>query len=154
MSKSTRMAFICDDKLYYKFYTFEFASGFAISQKRKNINSFHEEIKKDGIVNVLEVSRKNENEIGILLSAFNLMLTIENKKYPVECIYQSSKRFGDVQYNECQYMDPAEAKKYIKEKVENNNLCLTEFRFANKSFSLNPKSMFYDYLYIYSIDII
>lgn len=152
MAQSTRMAFICkDNKLYFKYYTFEYFSGFAISQKRKSIESFHNSIKNDGIMRILEVSRKNENILGNKLSAFNLMLNIENKKFPVECIYQSSKVFGEIQFKECQFMQPADAKKYIKEKMEEYNLSLSHFTLMNIKFTLNPKSLFYDYLYIYAL---
>ena len=85
-----------------------------ISQKRKSINSFHNVIGKDGITNILEVSRKNENELGVLLSAFNLMVSIDDKKYPVECLDQSSKVFNDIQFKECQHMQPSDAKRYVK----------------------------------------
>lgn len=145
MAKATRMAFICkDNKLYFKYYTFDYFSGFAITQKRKSIESFHNAIKKDYILNILEVSRKSENELGNMLSAFNLKIG----NYPVECIYQSSKVFGDTQYKECLSMLPADAKKYIKENVEANKLSLTSFKYNNLIFPLEPKSLFYDYLYI------
>lgn len=145
MAKATRMAFICkDNKLYFKYYTFEYFSGFAITQKRKSIESFHNAIKKDNIFNILEVSRKSENELGNMLSAFNLKIN----NYPVECIYQSSKVFGDTQYKECLSMLPADAKKYIREKVEANKFSLTGFTYNNFNFPLEPKSLFYDYLYI------
>lgn len=152
MAQATRMAFISkDNKLYFKYYTFEYFSGFAISQKRKTIEAFHKVIREDGINNVLEVSRKNENEIGAKLSAFNLMISVENKSYPVECIYQASKVFNDIQYKECQYMEAKDAKRYVKEKMDSNKLTLTSFKFGDKVFSNYPKSLFYDYLYILAL---
>lgn len=152
MAQATRMAFISkDNKLYFKYYTFEYFSGFAISQKRKTIEAFHKVIREDGINNVLEVSRKNENEIGAKLSAFNLMVSVENKSYPVECIYQASKVFNDIQYKECQYMEAKDAKRYVKEQIDSNKLSLTSFKFGDKVFSNYPKSLFYDYLYILAL---
>ena len=60
MAVATRMAFICEgDKIYFKYYTFEYFGGFAITQKRKTIESFHNTIKKESAFNILEVSRKN-----------------------------------------------------------------------------------------------
>ena len=153
MAKATRMAFICkDDKLYFKYYTFDYFGGFAISQKRKNISSFHNVINQDGIDNILEVSRRNENELGVRLSAFNLIITLDNIQYPVECLYQSSKVFGNIRYEECKNMKPYEAKKFIKEKVDKDKLALSHFDFNNKIFPLDPKSLFYDYLYIYALN--
>lgn len=153
MAIATRMAFICkENELYFNYYTFEFFGGFAISQKRKSIESFHNKIRESGIEKVLEVSRKNENEIGVQLSAFNLMANIDEASYPVECIYQSSKVFGNKQYKECLKMYPGDAKRYVKEKVEEQNLLLTHFSFKNNVFPLEPKSIFYDYLYIYALN--
>ena len=153
MAVSTRMAFICkDNKLYFKYYTFEYYNGFAISQKRKSIESFHNIIKNDGINNILEVSRKNENIIGQMLSAFNLMIKIGNDRFPVECLYQSSKVFGNIQFKQCLTMHPIDAKRYIKEKVKELSLSLSEFRFNEMRFPLNPKSLFYDYLYIWALN--
>ena len=152
MAQSTRMAFFCkDNKLFFKYYTFEFFGGFAISQKRKTISSFHNSIKKDGIYDILEVSRRNEDELGLKLSAFNLKITINYESYPVECIYQSSKVFGDLQFKECLLMAPGDAKRYIKNKVIDNSLNLTEFKFKDVKFPLNPKSFYYDYLYILAL---
>lgn len=152
MAVATRMAFISkDNKLYFKYYSFEYFSGFAITQKRKSIESLHNTIKKDDIINILEVSRKNENQLGVLLSAFNLKIKIDNNSYPVECLYQSSKVFGNIQYKECQFMEPVDAKRYVKEKMEQYSLNLTQFRFGDLIFPLNPKSLFYDYLYILAL---
>lgn len=152
MAQATRMAFICNDnRLFYKYYTFEYFGGFAITQKRKNIQSFHNAINLEHSYKILEVSRKNENELGIMLSAFNLMITIDDENYPVECIYQASKVFGDIQFEQCQFMLPAEAKRFVKENVESQKLSITKFKFRNINFPLEPKSLFYDYLYIYAL---
>ena len=68
MAQSTRMAFFCKgNKLYFKYYTFEYFGGFALSQKRKTIESFHNVIKQDNTQEILEVSRKNENILGNML---------------------------------------------------------------------------------------
>lgn len=60
--RTTKLAFIVkDNKIYEKEYTFNFYGGFALSQKQKTIDAFHEEIAKDGIKEILEISRKSEN---------------------------------------------------------------------------------------------
>lgn len=149
---STRPAFFCiNNRLYKRDYTFEFYGGFAIGQKQKCINSFHTAIKEEGNISVLEISRKSDNLLGGLLSAFNLTITINDNKYPVECVYQASKVFDDIQYIECLHMLPADAKRFVKEKSESKGLKLTEFNFFGKKFPLVPNSIFYDYLYIYSL---
>ena len=54
---------------------FEFFSGFSDTQKRKSIKSLHQEyLKKDGTKKILEISSKSEEELGVKLSAFNLMI--------------------------------------------------------------------------------
>ncbi len=152
MAQSTRMAFFCkDNKLYFKYYTFEYFGGFALSQKRKTIESFHNVIKQDNTQEILEVSRKNENILGNMLSAFNLMIKINNESFPVECLYQSSKVFNGIKYSECLLIPPLEAKRYVQDKVEQSNLTLTSFELNNQTFPLEPKSLFYDYLYILAL---
>lgn len=152
MAQAIRPAFICiDNKLYQEYYTFEFFAGFSLSQKRKTIDSFHNVIKSRGIINILEVSRKNENELGVKLSAFNLKININNTKYPVECIYQASKVFNDLKFTECLDMYPGDAKKYVKGKAEDLNLFLSGFNCFGKEFPLEPKSLFYDYLYVIAL---
>ena len=75
---------------------FEWFPGFAVSQKQKSILSFHTAIKNElGVSNVLEISTKSNNKFGNLLSAFNLMVSINGIKSPVECIFQGSKVFDN-----------------------------------------------------------
>ena len=149
MAVATRIAFFCKDgMLKQKYYTFEYFGGFALSQKVKCINSLHKEISLDETSNILEVSRKSENLIGNLLSAFNLKIRIKENYYPVECLYQSSKVFNSIQYKETLTMLPGDAKRYVKDKVETNKLILSKFDLFGMEFPLNPPSFFYDYLYI------
>ncbi len=151
--KTTKLAFIVkDNKIYEKEFTFDFFGGFALSQKQKTIEAFHHEISKAGINQILEISRKSINPIGNALSAFNLMITIDNKKYPLECMYQSSKVFNDnLQYIEAMNLTPLEAKKLIKTKVKEEKLILTGFRCFGIDFPLMPKTIFYDYIYVLAL---
>ena len=79
------------------------------------------------------------------------MITLNGKSFPVECIYQSSKVFGNQQFKECLDFTPKDAKNYVKEKMYNEKLILTEFNLLGVSFPLEPKSYFYDYLYILAL---
>lgn len=92
---ANRPAFIvCNDSYYKESFDFKFYCGFAISQSRKSINSFHESIhNKYPKFNILEISRKSENPLGNKLSAFSLTLNVDGKDYTVENIYQASKVF-------------------------------------------------------------
>ncbi len=153
MNKKTpqarRLYFLIKNQLIYeKIAEFDFYSGFSLHQKQKTIESFHRKISdlESEKVKILEVSRKSNNTLGNDLSAFNLKF---NGKYSVESLYQSSKVFNhNIQFPELLHKSPLEAKKVIREYQHNNNVTLTHFNFFGKIVDLNPKSMFYDYLYI------
>ena len=152
-SRTSKLAFIVkNNRIYEKEFTFDFFGGFSLSQKQKTIDAFHISIAKEGIDDILEISRKSKNPIGNLLSAFNLMLDINNHKYPLECVYQSSKVFNyNIQFNEALMLSPFEAKKLIKNEVENRKLILTGFNCFGIEFPLNPTTIFYDYIYVLAL---
>ena len=128
---------------------FEYFTGFSISQKQKSINSLHREIlKKYPAARILEVSRKSEHKIGTLLSAFNLTLKSkkDGKKYPIENIFQSSKAFErGGPYKDLLYCSPIDAKK--DERLKNSG-SLVAFHFEDRCWALEPKTLFYDHIYI------
>ena len=127
---------------------FEFYTGFALSQKQKSIKSLHEQIlKRYPERKILEVSRRSENPLGIALSAFNLkFLNADNKEYPVECVFQSSKVFANgQQYCDLLYKTASEAK--TDERIKNSGH-LTKFTLNGQDWELEPKTYFYDYIYI------
>ena len=74
---------------------FEWFPGFSVKQKQRSIQSLHESILEEyPTLKVLEVSSKADNELGIALSAFNLMIeTKRNKSFSVETAFQASKVF-------------------------------------------------------------
>lgn len=131
---------------------FKFYTGFALSQKQKSVKSFHEEIlKKYPNVKILEVSRRSENPIGVSLSAFNLQYyNTDGKKYPVECVFQSSKVFSNgKQYVDLLNKTAREAKKDERLKTSGN---LTKFSLNNEDWKLEPKTYFYDYIYLSALN--
>lgn len=131
-----------------KFCEFKFYTGFALSQKQKSIKSFHEEILKlYPNAKILEVSRRSENSLGISLSAFNLKYrNIDNKEYPVESVFQSSKVFSNGnQYKELMYKSAKEAK--TDERLKNSGH-LVKFSLNNTDWELEPRTYFYDYIYL------
>lgn len=142
---------ISDKELYleenceFKFYT-----GFALSQKQKSIVSLHEQIlKKYPNSNILEVSRKSENPLGILLSAFNLKLNINGNTYPIENIFQSSKVFSlGGPYKDLLQVHPRDAKRDDRLKSSGE---LIAFELNGNTWELEPKTMFYDWLYIHAL---
>ena len=142
---------ITNSNIVYKKETceFKFFTGFAITQKQKSINSLHQEIlKRHPGAKILEVSRKSEDEIGTRLSAFNLKLKSkkDGKLYPIENIFQSSKVFetGGA-YKDLLYCSPKDAKRDERLKQSGR---LIAFNFENKDWPLEPKTFFYDHIYM------
>lgn len=132
---------------------FTYHSGFAISQKQKSINSLHQEIsKKFGFMDILEISSKSEIELGVQLSAFNLMITtkIKGKTFSVESAFQSSKVFeNNVQYLDLLEKSSREAKKDPRLKSSGN---VIGFKFYNQFWETTPLTAFYDWLYVNALN--
>jgi len=105
---------------------FTWVKGMSYSQKCKRRDSLASEISKlYDIKRWLEISTKSDKEIGVKLSAKNLVLTTSTGSNTVEYIYQKSKYFykGDI----------------------------VGFKYNNCVFENDPTGMFYDYIYIYAI---
>ena len=95
---SKRPVYIPSDKkdIFVESVDIEFTwfPGFAKTQKQKSITSLHESIRETlGINEILEISSKSENRLGVLSSAFNLELSIANISSTVESLFQGSKVF-------------------------------------------------------------
>ncbi len=92
---ATRAIFISTKtKPYYRVIPVFFAwnGGFAKIQSQKNIRAMHREYHRyypDG--KILEISSRSEQDLGVKLSAFNLMTVVPSlkKKIPVECVFQA-----------------------------------------------------------------
>lgn len=127
---------------------FKWHSGMAASQKKKSIIELHNAANKLGILKILEISSKSEIELGISLSAFNLVITTkkQNQRLTVETAFQGSKVFEyGGPYKDLFGMDSRSAKKDIRLKESGN---LVSFKFFNFEFPLIPRTYFYDWLYI------
>ena len=128
---------------------FKWNPGFAVVQKQKNIKALHENyIKKYKNDKILEISSKSLNPLGIKLSAFNLKFTTLKKKqtYTVECAFQSSKKFENGgPYTDLLGVDSKKAKSDISLKESGN---LVSFVFFKEEWPLEPKTLFYDWLYM------
>jgi type I restriction enzyme M protein len=136
---------------------FEYFSGFARVQKQKSVESMHKAIKeKHPDLRVLEISTASEENVGYDLSAHNLMLEDEKgDRYPVENIFQSSKVFllKGGPYRELLSIPAKEVKKKLKMKLKeiSNLVKLESFNYQSEIWPLEPKSIFYDWLYINAI---
>lgn len=132
-----------------RFVSFNWFSGFSVAQKQRSIASFHENIThaihKDKI---LEISSKSLTKEGVEASAFNLMIETKkyNRKFSVECAFQASKVFSSGgPYVDLLERTSREAKK--DERLKNSGR-LIAFQFYQNSWPLEPKTLFYDWLYI------
>lgn len=132
-----------------EFVDFKWFPGMAAIQKQKSIKSLHEAaMEMAHCDNLLEISSKSECELGVRLSAFNLKVTTRkhNKVFTVESAYQSSKVFADGgPYTDLLYGSPQKAKKDPRLKESGP---LTRFEFFGESWPLEPRTAFYDWLYI------
>lgn len=142
---ATKMCFKVNENNVFdeEIVTFTYVKGMAFSQKCKNVLSFHSSIQEQFPTSrILEVSTKSYNRIGVALSAFNL--TLDGRS--VESIYHSSKVFenGDC-FEFVKDFSPLEAKKFVR---ENGVGDLKSYRFNGNDIPLEPKTLFYDFIYI------
>ena len=126
---------------------FEYFPGFSIQQKQRSIASLHASyVAKFPSSRVLEVSSKSERDIGVRLSAFNLMIEHPGRgSYSVECAFQASKVFlhgGPFVDLLDASSSAAKTDRRLRESGE-----LVAFRYCEHEFPLEPKTYFYDWLY-------
>lgn len=128
---------------------FTWYAGMAASQRKKSVASLHEAAKKQGLcIQPLEVSTKSVDVLGFELSAFNLTVETEkhNRSFTVETAFQSSKvfEFGGP-YEDLLFGPSLAAKKDPRIK---NSGELIRFKFFGEEWQLEPKTAFYDWLYL------
>ncbi|WP_374242243.1 hypothetical protein [Zoogloea sp.] len=128
---------------------FQWFPGMAKSQSQKSIASLHAAARVQlGVDKVLEISSKSPSDLGVSLSAFNLMIkTLKHEReFSLECAYQASKVFE----HGGPFTDLLEARS-IDAKRDARLLQhgrLVKFRFYGMDWDLEPKTAFYDWLYI------
>ncbi|WP_085656448.1 hypothetical protein [Pseudomonas sp. B11(2017)] len=131
------------------FISFDWFPGFSVAQKQRSISSLHKNIsEKLKIDRILEISSKSASEEGVSASAFNLMIQTKkyNKRFSVECAFQASKIFeGGGPFVDLLDRTSREAKKDERLKVSGR---LKSFKFYQSIWPLEPKTLFYDWLYI------
>jgi hypothetical protein len=124
--------------------------GFALVQKEKNIEALHRAAEAAGYHNILEVSTKSEHKRGQHLSAFHLQVkTRRLGEVPLESVFQGSKVFQKGgPFVDLYEMEPRDAKKDVRLKESGN---LIGFEFEGTDWPLEPKTAFYDWLYVGSL---
>ncbi len=128
---------------------FDWNGGFAASQKQKNILALHEAFRRRfPDRKVLEISSKSLQETGTKLSAFHLKKQVpsQGKAVALECVFQGGKVFAaGGPYTDLYEVSPREAKKDPRLKSSG---ALRRFYYEGKTMPTEPKTAFYDWLYI------
>ena len=131
---------------------FTYFPGFSIEQKRKSISSLHmafSNIHSDA--RILEVSSKSETTLGRKLSAFNLTFHYsENQICTVESAFQSSKAFEKAgQAEDLLFKSSLHAKTDPRIHIKDDSLQC--FSFKGQKYPLEPKTCFYEWLFLKGI---
>lgn len=126
------------------------SSGFAPIQKKKNIHALHSAAAAAGYSPLLEISTKSEEILGQHLSAFHLKVhTTSFGDIPLECAFQGSKVFErGGPYHDLYSSEVRSAKRDPRLRESGR---LIGFKFEGTSFPLEPRTAFYDWLYINAI---
>jgi hypothetical protein len=126
------------------------APGFAKSQKEKNVRALHTAGKNAGLFPLLEVSSKSSGKVGQHLSAFHLKVASSHHGLiPLESAFQGSKVFEHAGPFKDLYESNAQAAK--RDPRLRNSGRITGFEFEGSRFPTEPKTAFYDWLYIKSL---
>lgn len=120
-----------------------------MQQKQRSIQSLHESVLlNDPKLKLLEASSKSPVELGIRLSAFHLTFATRhtNQAFTVEVAFQASKVFEQGgPYRDLLEVDSRSAKRDPRLK---NSGPLVHFDFFGQVWELEPKTAFYDWLYM------
>lgn len=131
-----------------RYVDFVWHPGFAKSQKQKSIRDLHEvAFREYGVQNPLEVSSKSPDQLGVALSSFNLKFTTrKGRVLTVESAFQGSKVFElGGPFLDIFNLMPMDAKRDRRLKESGS---LVRFSFFGDDWELEPKTAFYDWLYI------
>jgi type I restriction enzyme M protein len=103
-------------------------------------------------LNILEISVKSEQALGVQLSAFNLKVEFKcGQKLPLENIFHASKVFENGGPNNELLSIPTHLVKRDKRLLESGKLIV--FFSKGKLWPLIPKSIFYDWLYLNTLSL-
>ena len=126
---------------------FEYFPGSSIQNKQRSVASLHASyVDKFPLSRVLEVSSRSKRDIGVQLSAFNLMIEHPGcGSYSVECAFQASKvfRHGGPFFD----LLNASSRAAKTDRRLRNSGELVGFKYFADEFPLEPKTYFYDWLY-------
>lgn len=128
---------------------FTWHAGLSAAQKKRSVKSLHEAASKElDARNILEISTKSEDPVGVALSAFNLSFVTKKHKQrlTVESAFQGSKVFENGgPYTDLYTADSKAAK--IDQRTRSSGH-LIAFRFFGSDWPTRPITAFYDWLYL------
>ena len=126
---------------------FTFHPGLSLKQKRRSVDSLHRSfLTAHPGAQMLEVSGRSPLVLGTELSAFRLMVRQDGAEYPVESAFQASKVFaGGGPFTDLLGANPRDAKRDPRLRASGE---LVGFGFFSRAFPLEPRTFFYDWLYV------
>lgn len=130
---------------------FKWFPGMSVQQKQKSIDSLHDAARLKGIFPVLEISTKSKIALGRQLSAFNLALKLsDGQRLTVEAAFQGGKVFErGGPYHDLYGLPGREIKR--DDRLRNSGKLLA-FEFEGERWGLEPKTAFYDWLYLNALN--
>jgi Family of unknown function (DUF6977) len=130
--------------------SFHWHPGMSAGQKKKNVAELHLAAQLHGLRRILEVSTKSESKLGCRLSAFSLQVDLPaGGRAPLESAYQGSKVFErGGPYTDLYSVSPREAKRDERLRASGMLKC---FKFGDAVWPLEPKTVFYDWVYLYAL---
>jgi hypothetical protein len=142
----TGSSYVIDISVEFKWYP-----GFSLHQKQKTILALHAAAQSQyELALLLEISSRSPLPIGVKLSAFNLMFTDSAiGSMTVEVAFQGSKVFeGGGPFIDLYERSSREAKRdgRLRESGE-----LVRFQLGEERWPLEPKTAFYDWLYLQAL---
>lgn len=132
--------------VHEKLVRFNWHAGMAATQKRKSVRELHAAARAQGLAPLLEISTKSEDPLGVELSAFNLMTSVDGHLTTVECAFQGSKVFErGGPFTDLYFVDSRAAK--TDERLRSSGRLL-RFELEETIYPLAPTTAFYDWIYI------
>ena len=131
---------------------FTWFAGMSIKQKQRSIEALHRAAARLGLHRILEISTKSTDEEGVALSAFNLgFVSQKNERaFTVESVFQGSKVFEHGgPYTDLYQAPSREAKR--DERLSTSGR-LIGFSFFRETWCLEPKTAFYDWVYLKTLE--
>ncbi len=132
---------------------FTFFAGQSKSQKQKSMDSMISAIRAvESGGRILEVSTKSRTPLGTQLSGFQLEYfdKEQGKGIPVVNIFEGSKVFENGgPYRDLLHTTPIEAKRDERLLMSGK---LLGFHYEGKEYTLQPRSLFYDWIYLHALN--